>query len=258
MKHLLLASVGSTVLVLASCASPDREASDEGALLKFSDGRPSLSDLVAINEVLETAGVRLSRVDLPMAARPLLQASASGRLSDEDKERLLDLFSLTREEILAAARAAGREPVVPGGGSLSSGEVGVPPYPKIYDLRSMRPDDRLQARDKFARLHVNSTEEGVGVDEVMTLVAGGPWTWYFLVDSDGVVELEMSRVDPEGPGWRLSYPGLTPHGGHFHAVDGLCVAYITGPAVWQMRYEAPGLAGAEMLGENPWIDFSAR
>jgi hypothetical protein len=98
----------------------------------------------------------------------------------------------------------------------------------------------------------------VGVDEVMTLVAGGPWTWYFLIKDNVVVELQMSRVDPAGRGWRLSYPGLTPHGGHFHAEDGLCVAYITGPEVWTMRYEAPGVADAQMLGKNPWIDFNAR
>jgi hypothetical protein len=105
---------------------------------------------------------------------------------------------------------------------------------------------------------VNATDDGVGVDEVMTLVAGGPWTWYFLVDDQVVGELRMPRVEWGGKGWRLSYPGLTPHGGHFHAADGLVVAYITGPAEWQMRYQAPGLAGADMLGKNPWIEFSAR
>lgn len=92
----------------------------------------------------------------------------------------------------------------------------------------------------------------------MTLVAGGPWTWYFLLPGEVVVELHMSRVTTSGPGWRLIYPGLTPHGGHFHAEDGLCVAYITGPKVWTMRYEAPGAPGAHMLGKNPWIDFTAK
>jgi hypothetical protein len=170
----------------------------------------------------------------------------------------MEVFSLSRQDVLEQARAAGREPVIPGGGSMSSGEAGVPPYPKVYDLKSMGPQDRLNARNKFARLHVNSTDDGVGVDEVITLVAGGPWTWYFLLKDNVVVELQMSRVESGGRGWRLSYPGLTPHGRHFHAEDGLCIAYITGPTVWTMRYEAHGLAGAEMLGKNPWIDFNAQ
>jgi hypothetical protein len=175
-----------------------------------------------------------------------------------EQSQLLEIFALSRQEIVALTRAAGREPVIAGGGSMRTGEVGVPPYPKIYDLRSMGPTDRFAARDKFARLHVNSTDDGVGVDEVMTLVAGGPWTWYFMLEDDVVVELHMSRVTTTGPGWRLSYPGLTPHGGHFHAEDGLCVAYITGPEVWKMRYDAPGAAGSHMLGKNPWIDFTPK
>ena len=70
--------------------------------------------------------------------------------------------------------------------------------------------------------------------------------------------LRRSLSSPGVTGWRLSYPGLTPHGGHFHAEDGLVVAYITGPEEWQMRYRAPSVLGAAMLGKNPWIDFGAR
>lgn len=228
----------------------------QGALLEFSDGRARLTELGAINEVLGTIGVRLRRVDLPASARLLLDASARAPLTEAEKETLLRIFALSREEVLEEARAAGRAPVIAGGGSLSTGEAGVPPYPKVYDLKAMGPQDRLYARNKFAKLHVNATDEGVGVDEVMTLVAGGPWTWYFLLKDNVVAQLTMSRVDPAGQGWRLSYPGLVPHGGHFHAEDGLCIAYITGPASWTMRYVAPAIPGALMLGQNPWIDFN--
>jgi hypothetical protein len=253
----ILNSVFFVMLSLVSFTLPASRAEKEGVLLKFSDGRASLSDLAAINDVLKTIGVRLNRIELPIAARALLEASAKAPLSHEQATRLQEIFSMSRRDVLEQARAAGREPVIPGGGSMSSGEVGVPPYPKVYDLKSMGPQDRLNARNKFARLHINSTDDGVGVDEVMTLVAGGPWTWYFLLKDNAVVELQMSRVDPAGPGWRLSYPGLTPHGGHFYAEDGLCIAHITGPEVWAMRYEASGLAGAQMLGKNPWIEFNA-
>ena len=253
----ILTGVFWVILSLFSCTLLASATEKEGVLLKFSDGRASLSDLAAINDVLKTIGVRLNRIELPIAARPLLEASAKAPLSDAERTSILEIFSLSRQDVVEQARAAGREPVLPGGGSMSSGEVGVQPYPKVYDLKSMGPQDRLNARNKFGRLHVNSTDDGVGVDEVMTLVAGGPWTWYFLLKDNVVVELQMSRVEPAGRGWRLSYPGLTPHGGHFHAEDGLCIAYITGPEVWTMRYEASGLAGAQMLGKNPWIDFNA-
>lgn len=245
-------------LTLGACSAPVATGEGEGARLRFSDGRDSLSDLTAINEVLRSVGVHLGRIDLPEGARSLLESSARAPLSDAEKATILEVFALSRQDVLDQVRLAGRVPVLPEGGSLQSGETGVPPYPKVYDLRSMSQQDRLFARDKFGRLHVNSSNEGVGVDEVMSLVAGGPWTWYFLLEDGVVAELHMSRVDATDRGWRLSYPGLTPHGGHFHAESGLCVAYITGPEVWTMRYEAPGLLGEELLGTNPWLDFDAR
>lgn len=244
-------------MLLTACTSSQRT-EELSAVLKFSDGRAILSHLPAINHVLTTVGVRLETVELPASGRRLLESSTMAPLTQTETSQLLDIFALSSQDIVALTRDAGREPVIASGGSMSTGEIGVPPYPKVYDLKSMGPNDRLAARDKFARLHVNSTDDGVGVDEVMTLVAGGPWTWYFLLKDDVVVELQMSRVGTSGPGWRLIYPGLTPHGGHFHAEDGLCVAYVTGPEVWKMRYEQPGIPGSRMLGKNPWIDFTSK
>lgn len=252
----LLTSVLLSVSLLASASHAESQ-NEEGALLKFSDGRADLNELTKINEVLMTVGVRLTRIEVPEGSLPLLEASLKAPLTEEEKSRVLEIFSLSREEVLEQARGAGREPVIVDGGSMTSGEVDVPPYPKVYDLKAMGPQDRLSARNKFGRLHVNATDEMLGVDEVMTLVAGGPWTWYFQLEDDLVVELQMDTVVPGEPGWRLSYPGLTPHGAYFHSEDGLCVAYVTGPKTWTMRYEAPGLTGADMLGKNPWIDFDA-
>lgn len=233
-------------------------AETEGAVLHFSDGRPAVRGVAEVNAVLGTAGVHLSRIPLPARARSLLESSAHAPLTDEQQRELLAMFALSRDEVLEQVRLAGRQPVLPQGGSLTTRESGVPPYPKVYDLKSMSDSDRLAARDKFARLHVNATDDGIGVDEVMSLVAGGPWTWFFLLDGNVVARLQMARVAPGDAGWRLSYPGLTPHGGHFHATDGLVIAYITGPKEWQMRYRAPQVPGAAMLGQNPWIDFAAR
>ncbi|MDJ0947729.1 MAG: hypothetical protein QNJ94_02315 [Alphaproteobacteria bacterium] len=252
--------ISSAILALTLFASTSyaQSQNEGGALLKFSDGRADLTDLSKINEVLMTVGVRLSRIDVPEEAVPLLEASVKAPLSDEQKERVLEMFSLSRQDVLEQVRVAGREPVIVGGGSMTSGEVDVPPYPKVYDLSSMTAQDRLYARNKFGRLHVNSTDDMVGVDEVMTLPAGGPWTWYFQVEDNVAVELQMARVEPGEQAWRLSYPGLTPHGAYFHSEVGLCIAYITGPETWTMRYQAPIASGADMLGENPFIDFDAK
>jgi len=254
----MIKTISSFVVSLMLMISNAYAGSSEelGAFLKFDDGR-TISELSKINEVLLTAGVHLERIDVPKKAIPLLEDALRGPLSKKETARVLDLFSLSRGDVIKQARKAGRDPVVPGGGSMTSGEVGVAPYPKVYDLGAMGPNDRLGARNKFGPLHVNSTDQMVGVDEVMTLAVGGAWTWYFQV-ADQAVELHMARVNPGDKAWRLTYPGVTPHGAFFHSTEGLCIAYITGPKTWTMRYEAPGLANAELLGQNPFINFDKK
>ncbi len=226
------------------------------ATLSFSDNRPSVTDLNKINELLHTVGVHLSQVEIPYEAKEILKQASNSKLNENQQANILRIFSLDREEILNQIKMAGRDPVLADGGSLSTQEVGVPPYPKIYDLKAMSAQDFIRAQHKFGKLHVNYAENGDGVDEVMTLISGGPWTWLFLLKDNVVVKLTMSHVDLHGPAWRLSYPGLVPHGAFMNAEYGLCVAYITGPRTWLMRYEADQLPGAKMLGKNPWVDFS--
>ncbi|MFS4580447.1 hypothetical protein [Phaeobacter sp. C3_T13_0] len=228
----------------------------DGALLNFSDGRASLSNIGEINKVLLSVGVHLAQIDVPAKSVSLLRTSLERPLKQEEATQILSYFSLSRAEVLEQAGIAGREAVIEGGGSMSTGEAGVASYPKLYDLRSMGTQDRLGARNKFARLHVNSTDDGMGVDEVMTLPSGGPWTWYFQIEDGVTVELHMAKIAPGDKAWRLKYPGLTPHGAYFHSEVGLCIAYITGPETWTMRYEAPGFTKEAGLGGNPFIDFS--
>lgn len=224
--------------------------------LSFSDQRQHVTDLHAINATLNIVGVHLSRLPLPAQALSILKYSTKTKLSEQQKSKLLNIFSLSRKDLLDQISMAGRQPAIPGGGSLTSGEVGVAPYPKVYDLKAMSPQNLRDVQHKFGKLHINSAENGAGVDEVMMLASGGPWTWYFLLKDNVVAKLSLQRILPSGPGWRLSYPGLTPHGAYMDAADGICIAYIFGPQTWVMRYDAPGTKGASLLGKNPWIDFA--
>jgi len=224
--------------------------------LSFSDNRQSVTNFSAINDTLKTVGVHLSRVALPSEALSILKLSTTTKLNEEQISNLLKMFPLTRKDLLYQINIAGRKPVIPGGGSLSTGEVGVAPYPKVYDMKAMSLQDYIYVQNKFGKLHVNSADSGEGVDEVMMLVSGGPWTWYFLLKDNVVAKLSLGRIQPNGQGWGLSYPGLTPHGAYMDAEDGVVIAHITGPKTWLMRYEAPKIEGAKMLGKNPWVDFS--
>ena len=202
-------------------------------------------------------GVRVRQVDLPKAAHPLLHTSKTRALQPAEAEALIRLFEMKRGDLVAEALGAGREPTVPQGGMLQTSEVGVAPYPKVYDMRALDDPTEIYLQRKFGRLHVNRSEAGVGIDEVMTIVSGGPYTWFFVLPGNVVGKLRFGTVEGDGPAWRISYPGLVPHGGFFDAEDGLVVAYAHGPKHFVMRYEDLSVDGHETLGDNPWIDFTA-
>lgn len=224
-------------------------------VLHYSDGSPPSVGLDAVNLRLREIGVSVSEVEIPPVVRPVLEASRSRALTPDESSALLKHFQLDRNALLGEIRQAGRTPAVPEGGHLQTSEVGVPAYPKVYDMRALSPEMIVFLQHKFGRLHINSADSGAGIDEVMTIVSGGPYTWFFTLKHDVVAKLHLGRVDRSGPAWRISYPGLVPHGGFFDAPDGLVVAHAHGPEVFVMRYEAPRIEGAATLNQNPWINF---
>ncbi len=256
-RHVLTVSLLLLPLLhLSGClttASVDKEVQLK---LSYSDGRPDTTGVDKVNAVLHHVGVRVSRVPLPESSKPILMTSKARALNSEETAELLSLFSLHRGQLLDEIRKAGREPESHRGGYLTTSEDGVPPYPKVYDMKALSPQVEAQLQVKFGKLHVNSSDDGTGIDEVMTIVSGGPWTWFFLLPDDVVGKLTLGHVGLEGPGWRLSYPGLGPHGGFLDCEYGLVVAYAHGPKSFVMRYEEPSVMGASMLNKNPWIDFS--
>ena len=233
-----------------------QQAIKENIKLSFSDGREDIKGLVHINAVLQSVGVRVSTVELPEKAKPILEKSKTRALNEEEANDLIATCYLDRDSLLNQIEKAGRKPVAENGGSLTTGEDNVAPYPKVYDMKALSPDVTVFLQDKFGKLHVNSNDEGMGIDEVMTIVSGGPWTWFFVLPDNVVGKLTLGHVEIDGLGWRISYPGLGPHGGFFDAEYGLVVAFAHGPEKFVMRYKDPIVKLDKWMGKNPWIDFS--
>jgi len=263
-KHPAVLLLGTGLLAATMAASPAalppstpaRDAENFLAL-SFSDGSAPALGLDDVNRKLREIGVRVSQIPIPAAATPILRASRTRAVTAAEAEELLRHFHLGRRELLAEIAAAGRIPELPRGGFLQTSEPGVPPYPKVYDMRAMDEATTRFIQRKFGRLHVNSSDAGAGIDEVMTIVSGGPYTWFFVFRDNVVGKLRLGVVGDGGLAWRISYPGLVPHGGYFDAPHGLVVAYAHGPERFVMRYEDPSVDGAETLNDNPWIDFGA-
>ena len=235
---------------------PDPADGEEGRIvLYFSDGRDPAMGLDLVNSHLLEIGVRVSETPLPAEAGPILRASRNRSVTEAEARALLQHFHLGRRELLAEIEAAGRRPEVDEGGHLQTSEDGVPPYPKVYDLKALDAETTARLQLKFGRLHVNRSRTGVGIDEVMTIVSGGPFTWFFVLDDGVVGKLRLGEVGDGGKAWRISYPGLVPHGGYFDAPHGLVIAHAHGPENFVMRYEDPGVKHGGTLNDNPWIDF---
>jgi hypothetical protein len=260
-RKTFLTLVSSVALLLSGMATPAASApaadADGCIALHYSDGSPASVGLDAVNARLRSIGVRVTEVPIPGAAKPILLASRTRAIDKEETAALLGHFQLGRKELLHEILQAGRVPEMPRGGHLQTSETGVAPYPKVYDMRALDAATTAFIQRKFGRLHVNSSEAGVGIDEVMTIVSGGPYTWFFVLPQDVVGKLRLGRVGERGIAWRISYPGLVPHGGFFDAADGLVVAYAHGPESFVMRYEDSSVDGAATLNDNPWIDFTA-
>ncbi len=256
MKNLLNLALLSVSLLLPIQSFADQSGTEGTLTLAYSDGRSVTSGVDNINAVLRAVGVRVSTLPLPEAALPILEASQTRAVTQEESDELISYFSLHRGELLDQISKAGRKPEAHRGGFLSTSEVDVAPYPKVYDMRAMTPKVVAWVQDKFGKLHVNSADNGVGIDEVMTIVSGGPWVWFFALPNDVVGKLTLGHVGVDGQAWRISYPGLGPHGAYLDPEYGLVVAYAHGPKNFVIRYDEPSVEGAELLNTNPWIDFS--
>lgn len=253
-RNMLAVALLSTLPLAQSTAQTP--SGDEQLTLSYSDGRASTQGIEQVNLVLKSVGVRVSTVTIPEQAKPVIAQAKQRALTKEESEQLIGYFALHRGDLLEQIKLAGREPAASRGGFLSTSEKGVAPYPKVYDMKAMTPDLMYYLQEKFGKLHVNSAESGVGIDEVMTIVSGGVWTWFFVLPDNTTAKLTLGYVPTDGKAWRISYPGLVPHGGFFDAPYGLVVAYAHGPEHFVMRYEEPAVQGAETLGNNPWINFN--
>ncbi|MFW0756385.1 hypothetical protein ACN1C3_16855 [Pseudomonas sp. H11T01] len=224
--------------------------------ISYLDGRAETIGLDSVNAALSEVGVRITRVDIPPEAQPLLARSRYEALEIEDHNELISLFPLNRGELLDEIRLAGRQPEMHRGGFMNTTLLGGTPYPKVVDVKKIPSAELPVFQSKMSKLHSNSSEDGVGIDEVTTILSGGESLWFFRLLDNTVVKVTIGPVDHQDKAWRISYPGLGIHGTYLDSGCGILIAYAHGPNFFQVRYSDPSIQGAEMLGTNPWIDYS--
>jgi hypothetical protein len=167
-----------------------------------------VTSLAEINEALSEVGAKLWPLDL---------GQASG-----ETQRLLEIVS-----------AAGRMPQIPGGGELTTlDKTHEITYPQLYQVEA-----GVDYR-RFDRFHVNLSDDGAAVDEVMQVLSGVGIRFNQHLPRGGDLVLELGCPDPAS-GWILTYDGAIPHVGSISgcSAGSKILMQVIGPGRWVMRYD---------------------
>ncbi|KVN97969.1 hypothetical protein WJ69_01895 [Burkholderia ubonensis] len=256
MKSLLNLYVASAMAFAMVPGIANANGDNELLKLSYLDGKPETVGVDNVNKVLAPIGAHISLVSIPAEATPFIEASKTRALTKNETQRVMALFALHRGQLLEEIAKAGRQPEAHRGGYLTTSDVGDAPYPKLFDMKAIPAKFIPVAQTKYGKLHVNTSDDGFGIDELMTVVSGGPWIWFFRLPDGEIVKLSVGPMRAGAKAFRISYAGLVPHGAFLNAAYGLSVAYAIGPKSFHMRYDDPSVAGADVLGTNPWIDFT--
>jgi hypothetical protein len=201
--------------------------------LEFSDGRPSLTAAADVNAALGEVGAGVWRLDLTGASDDVRDLLRRRTLSDAEALRVRSHFLLPRERLLEIIAAAGRTPNVPGGGALSTTVTNEGySYPQLWMVQG--PVDF----SRFDRLHINISDDGIGVDEVLQFLSGAGVVIHLQTPRGALLTLRLDCPD-EGSGWLLTYDGGKPHIGSLAGatVGAKLLAQVIGPPRWAIRYD---------------------
>jgi len=205
--------------------------SPDGIRLEFAGGRPPVTDLTHINETLHPVGFRAWPLDMSGVPDKIRQLLAQPALDDAQATPVKQHFLLPRERLLEIIRDAGRTPQVSGGGELSTFDTGNSvTYPQLFVIGPGTDYTR------FDRFHVNATDDGSGLDEVMQVLSGGGIRVLQHLPDGEQFTVSIDTADEHG--WIVTYDGGRPHIGSFsYAQPGTKILMqAIGPPRWHVTY----------------------
>jgi hypothetical protein len=200
--------------------------------LERSEGRSPLTALTDINDILAAVGARVRPLDLRAAFAEVRALLAQPTLSQAEADAVRRGFLLSRAQLLEVIADAGRRPHVAGGGALETTAAPAGQhYPHLYVVAAGTDYSR------FDRFHVNTADDGTGVDEIMQVLAGGPIRIHQWRRGGKTTTLSLACPDAE-TGWLVTYDGAVPHIGSVSAAHPgtKVLMQVIGPANWTLRY----------------------
>lgn len=206
---------------------------DYGIKIKVADEVPVSLSVADSNEALSAWGIRLWPMDLSHVSDEIQTLLHQEDLTENEIERVKAHFLLSRERLVELISAARKQPHVPGGGELRTYDATHGYYyPQLWVVQ------RDLDYSRFDRFHVNMSDDGTAVDEVMQMLSGSGIVIQHRSSSHGLVTLYLD-CPKDDAGWMITYSGGEPHiGSASRAAPGTKIlVQVIGPASWTMRYE---------------------
>lgn len=205
----------------------------EGLRLALSNSNSVLTNHEEINTALAPYGSHIWPLDLRGVPDHIREFLRKHPLTPEESQRVQSQFLLSRDRLLDTVSAAGRAPQVDGGGELSTADLTHEvKYPQLYVVVPEIDYTR------FDRFHVNTADDGTGVDEVMQVLSGEGVRILQHLPAGQSLELQIDCVGQDYA-WLITYDGGYPHIGSISGaqIGTKVLMQIIGPPEWQMRYE---------------------
>jgi len=209
----------------------------EGLTLEFSDGRDVPSTNEGIVAALRSVGTGVWPLNLSNVAQDVRESVAKTKLDEAEAAYVKKHFLLSMDRLLEITSAAGRKPIVPGGGSSETFVINHGyGYPQLYVVEEGIDYSR------FDRFHVNVATDGVGVDEVFQMLAGGPFVIHQRLDDGESLTVKLNCPTPDH-GWLGTYSGTRPHIGSLSsaAPGSKVLVQAFGAPEWNLTYIDEGV-----------------
>ena len=194
--------------------------SSTGVLLDYVDGRPLISSLIEVQNALKRFGTGLWPIDLRNTPNNIKQRLNNSVLSAEEAQQIQHYFQLQTSELVKTIMAAGRQPHVIAGSTSSM----------LFVAKEN------EDYSHYDRLHVNESNDGVAVDEIMQMISGSAYILTQHMHGETIkLQLDCPNDDQ---GWLLTYSGSIPHMGSVTSatVGTKILVQVLGPQQWELRY----------------------
>ena len=220
------------VVLTGACTMDDTPTGSAGIELRIEGTGESWDTLSEIQTELRRIGVGVWPLRLDDVPDDVGRLLGEADLTPAETQRLRDHFLLPRERLLELVAASGREPNVAGGGALETtvSNQGYS-YPQLWVVQG----DEDYTR--FDRFHVNVSDDGIGVDEVLQMVSG-EGVVVRVRQPDGTIHNLRLECLNERACWMFSYDAGQSHIGSLSsATPGTkLVVQAFGPREWALRY----------------------